>query len=140
MIKQNLYDEVNKPNHYRSHESGIEAIEVTRYMQFDLGNCWKYCMRYQDKGTPKKDLLKAVWYIKDFTKYFIDYKNDCTYIHNMPENIITLMCKVADAEPNEIIKNIFNLIIMLTTQNEIIDRKNFDNSIYELEQYANNLA
>ena len=36
---QTLEEEINKPKHYRSHESGIEAIEVTRWLNFDLGNC-----------------------------------------------------------------------------------------------------
>ena len=31
---QTLEQEVNEPKHYRSHESGIEAIEITRWLQY----------------------------------------------------------------------------------------------------------
>ena len=135
---QTLEQEVNEPKHYRSHESGIEAIEITRFMQFDLGNCWKYCMRYRDKGTPKKDLKKAIWYIKDFVKYFVNpYDNSCTYIHNVSEDVIEKMCKVIDAETLPVIKTMFEQILMLTTQNLILNKCEFDRTIYELEQFTN---
>lgn len=135
---QTLEQEVNEPKHYRSHESGIEAIEITRFMQFDLGNCWKYCMRYRDKGTPKKDLKKAVWYINDFVKYFVNpYDNGCTYVHNLTENVIEKMCKVIDAETVPEIKSMFEQILMLTTQNLILNKCEFDRTVYELEQFGN---
>lgn len=138
-MSQTLEQEVNEPIHYRSHESGIEAIVITRWLQFDLGNCWKYCMRYRDKGTPKKDLMKASWYIKDFKKYFIDYKNDSTFIHNISEEIVEKMCKVAESEPRAEIKAMFNIMIMIATVNQILDEKAFDNTIYELEKFAETL-
>ena len=127
---QTLEQEVNEPKHYRSHESNIEAIEITRWLQFDLGNCWKYCMRYRDKGTPKKDLMKALWYIKDFNKYFIDYNNDSTFIHKIPENILDKMFKVIDAEPKMEIKHMFEQILGLTVQKGSIDPKRFDTTMY----------
>ena len=71
-----LEEEVNKPSHYRSHESGIEAIEVTRCLIGDLSNAWKYAMRYDCKGTPKKDLMKLCWYLKDWYKHFLDENNN----------------------------------------------------------------
>ena len=136
---QSLEEEVNKPKHYRSHESGIEAIEVTRWLNFDLGNCWKYCMRYRDKGTPKKDLRKAVWYLVDYKEHFIDYKNDSTIIHKIPEDVITKMIAICDAEPREEIKHVFELLIMVTTQNCVLDPKLYDRTGYELEQFADSL-
>lgn len=136
---QTLEEEINKPKHYRSHESGIEAIEVTRWLDFDLGNCWKYCMRYRDKGTPKKDLGKAVWYLNDYKQHFIDYKNESTFIHKIPEEVISKMIAISDAEPREEIKRVFDLLIMLTTQNCIMDPKLYDRTGYELEQFANSL-
>ncbi|QGH80062.1 hypothetical protein SEA_NHAGOS_51 [Gordonia phage NHagos] len=39
------HDPVNKPAHYRSHASGIEAIEITRHLPFDIGNAVKYVWR-----------------------------------------------------------------------------------------------
>lgn len=136
---QTLEQEVNEPKHYRSHESGIEAIEITRWLQFDLGNCWKYCMRYRDKGTPKKDIKKAVWYIKDFKKYFIDYNNDSTFIHKIPEEIIDKMINVIECEPRIEMKHMFEQILALSTQNGILDPKTFDTTVYELEQFGETL-
>lgn len=136
---QTLEEEINKPKHYRSHESGIEAIEVTRWLNFDLGNCWKYCMRYRDKGTPKKDLGKAVWYLNDYKEHFIDYKNESIIIHKIPEEVITKMIAISDAEPREEIKHVFELLIMITTQNCVLDPKLYDRTGYELEQFVNSL-
>jgi len=42
-------DQVNHPTHYTSHPSGIEAIQVTRHMNFNLGNAMKYIWRAESK-------------------------------------------------------------------------------------------
>lgn len=59
---------VNHPPHYNNHPSGIETIEVTRHMNFNLGNAMKYIWRCGDKGNPVQDLQKAIWYINDEIK------------------------------------------------------------------------
>lgn len=58
-------DMVNSPPHYTSHPSGIEPIEITRHMNFNLGNVIKYVMRAPYKGNELQDLEKAAWYLKD---------------------------------------------------------------------------
>ena len=57
-------DPIN-PSHYRRHPSGIECIEVTRHLNFNVGNAIKYLWRYQDKGDPVENLKKAQWYLDD---------------------------------------------------------------------------
>lgn len=57
-------DPIN-PSHYRRHPSGIECIEVTRHMNFNVGNAIKYLWRYMDKGDPVENLKKAQWYLDD---------------------------------------------------------------------------
>lgn len=57
------HDPVNRPKHYTSHPSGIECIQITEHMSFNLGNAVKYLWRADEKGTPITDLEKAVWYI-----------------------------------------------------------------------------
>lgn len=136
---QTLEQEVNEPKHYRSHESGIEAIEVTRWLQFDLGNCWKYCMRYRDKGTPKKDLKKALWYINDFNEHYIDYNNDSTFIHKIPDDIVTLMCNIIEAEPSPVIKAMFEQLLGISTQNGIMDPAAYKKAVDGLKEYAETL-
>lgn len=61
-------DVVNKPSHYRQHPSGVECIEITRHMSFNLGNAVKYIWRADEKGNAIQDLEKAVWYLQDEIK------------------------------------------------------------------------
>ena len=86
-----------------------------------------------------KDLGKAVWYLNDYKDHFIDYKNESTIIHKIPEEVITKMIAISDAEPREEIKHVFELLIMITTQNCVLDPKLYDRTGYELEQFANSL-
>jgi hypothetical protein len=61
-----MSDPVNHPDHYKSHPSGIEAIQVTQYMNFCLGNAIKYIWRAGIKNPEKtvEDLQKAIWYLQ----------------------------------------------------------------------------
>jgi len=61
-------DLVNNPKHYTSHPSGIEAIEVTRWMTYNLGNVVKYVWRSELKGNNVQDLEKAQFYLNDEIK------------------------------------------------------------------------
>lgn len=56
-------DTVNHPTHYTSHPSGIECIQVTEHMGFNLGNAVKYIWRADLKADAVEDLQKARWYI-----------------------------------------------------------------------------
>lgn len=57
-------DMINHPPHYTAHPSGIECIEITEHMGFNLGNAVKYIWRADLKADAIEDLKKAVWYIK----------------------------------------------------------------------------
>ena len=61
-------DPVNKPEHYTT--GGIEAIDAIEssmspegFADYLKGNILKYLWRYQHKGKPAQDLLKARWYL-----------------------------------------------------------------------------
>lgn len=66
---------VNHPSHYTWLKDlcGIEVIDITRHMDFDLGNAIKYILRngkkheegYEDIDKAIEDLKKAIWYIND---------------------------------------------------------------------------
>lgn len=58
-----MTDNVNHPPHYTSHPSGVECIQVTEHMGFNLGNAVKYIWRADLKGDGTEDLKKAAWYI-----------------------------------------------------------------------------
>lgn len=59
-----MNDVVNNPKHYTSHPSGIECIQITEHMGFNLGNAVKYIWRCDLKKDDIEDLKKAIWYIE----------------------------------------------------------------------------
>lgn len=58
-----MSDKVNRPEHYTSHPSGIECIQVVEHMSFNLGNAVKYLWRFEYKNGIE-DLKKAKWYLE----------------------------------------------------------------------------
>lgn len=58
-----MTDNVNHPQHYTSHPSGVECIDVVEHMSFNLGNAIKYIWRADKKGNALEDLRKAAWYV-----------------------------------------------------------------------------
>jgi hypothetical protein len=58
------HDPVNHPKHYTNHPSGIECIQITEHMGFNLGNAIKYIWRSDLKNDAIEDLKKAVWYVQ----------------------------------------------------------------------------
>ena len=67
-LEKQINDPVNHPAHYTGHPSGIECIEITRHMGFNLGNALKYIWRADHKGNALEDLKKARWYLDDEIK------------------------------------------------------------------------
>lgn len=74
----NSNDRVNHPPHYTwlKELCDIEVIDITRHMDFDLGNAIKYILRQghkseqgmSDKEKAIEDLKKAVFYLNDKIK------------------------------------------------------------------------
>lgn len=74
-IKDSSNDRVNHPSHYNWLKKlcGIEVIDITRHMNFNLGNVIKYVLRsshkseqgMSDKQKQIEDLKKARFYIDD---------------------------------------------------------------------------
>ena len=73
-----MSDRVNHPSHYTwlKELCGVEVIDITRHMDFCLGNAVKYILRQGHKteegmtDTDKaiEDLEKAIWYLNDKIK------------------------------------------------------------------------
>lgn len=61
---QKRSDPISHPPHYTSHPSGIECIQITEHMGFNLGNAVKYIWRSDLKNSAIEDLKKAAWYIQ----------------------------------------------------------------------------
>lgn len=64
------FDVINKAQHYNLHPSGIEAIEVCRYLTGDWFNVFKYVFRAGHKNG-REDLEKALYYAEDALKHHI---------------------------------------------------------------------
>lgn len=68
-------DMVNHPSHYTwlKELCGVEVIDITRHLDFDLGNAIKYILRaghkseqgYNNIEKEIEDLQKALFYIND---------------------------------------------------------------------------
>lgn len=78
-----MNDAVNHPQHYQS-ETGIECIDVVRWMSFNLGNAVKYLWRAGQKGSAIEDLRKAIWYITDEQKRFAAHEEYWTLVTERP--------------------------------------------------------
>ena len=71
-------DRVNHPSHYTwlKDKCGIEVLDITRHMNFNLGNSIKYILRsghkseegMSDKQKQIEDLKKAIFYLNDEIK------------------------------------------------------------------------
>ena len=74
-VEETNEEKVNHPSHYTwlKELCGIEVIDITRHMDFDLGNAIKYILRcghkeelgYSNKEKTIEDLKKAIFYIND---------------------------------------------------------------------------
>jgi len=58
-----MSDNVNHPKHYTEHPSGVECIQITEHMNFNVGNTVKYLWRADLKNDALEDLRKAQWYL-----------------------------------------------------------------------------
>lgn len=83
--KEQKTDNVNHPPHYTwlKELCGIEVIDITRHMNFCLGNAIKYILRaghkkdssLTDTDKQVEDLNKAIWYIQDEIKRITEFNN-----------------------------------------------------------------
>lgn len=132
---------INHPSHYCDHKSGIETITITRYLNCDCANAWKYCMRYLAKvktqpehATPRQDLGKAIFYLNDFLAHFVDGSGNVSSIDYITPEVVDRMTKVAEVEEVKEVQNIFTDIISMTVAREI-DMIKIADDIAALEKY-----
>ena len=66
-----MVDNINHPIHYTSSkaecprcERTIEQIDITRHLNFNIGNVIKYVWRHERKNGIE-DLKKAIWYLNN---------------------------------------------------------------------------
>jgi hypothetical protein len=72
-----MHDPVNSPKHYISHPSGVDCIQITEHMSFNLGNAIKYIWRADLKADAMEDLRKARWYIEREIQKRTNHETEC---------------------------------------------------------------
>lgn len=55
-------DPIN-PQHYKSHPTGMECIDIIEHFSLNIGTAIKYLWRCCLKGSTIEDLKKARWYV-----------------------------------------------------------------------------
>ena len=117
-------DNVNHPSHYNDHPSNVETIEIARELPFDLGNAWKYLMRFRYKGKLVEDMEKAVWYLNDYFNNMYNkagehvkaikqqmYLNNEQFEDDLKHNKVTeMMLRVINAEKDEYVRAALEMI------------------------------
>lgn len=74
-LQMDYGDGINHPPHYCESKAkcreghSIECIDITRHLNFNIGNAIKYLWRCDHKGAALDDLKKAAWYIDDEIKW-----------------------------------------------------------------------
>lgn len=91
MTTDKKIDHLN-PDHYKKHPSGLECREITTYLNFNLGNAWKYQWRGGKKPNQPliRDLGKTRWYLQadiDFRKTHEDQELEIF----LPEGVMEKM-------------------------------------------------
>lgn len=64
-----MSDSINHPPHYAGIDVTIECIDLTRHLNFQLGNAIKYLWRAGKKGGKEQeieDFKKSAWYLQDY--------------------------------------------------------------------------
>jgi len=119
MERSKEFDVVERPKHYNSHPSGLEAIDICEHLSFNLGNAVKYLWRAGQKGDLIEDLEKALWYIKREYE-LLDLEGEIGTSDNtgrspaMTKLIVrVLMRKVIASDPESLLAEIFNDSIVL---------------------------
>jgi hypothetical protein len=57
-------DVIENPSHYTWLPSGVEPIDISEHLSFNLGTVVNYVVRSGHKGNPVQDLKKARWHLE----------------------------------------------------------------------------
>lgn len=92
-----MTDNVNQPKHYCSHASGIECLQITELLPFNLGSALKYLWRKGLKWDENEDVKKAIFYLrrqaelnKEPTYTSFEYNKLDVYLQKLRETDDTL--------------------------------------------------
>lgn len=98
--------DIINPAHYKGHPSGVECIDVSRFLGFSLGNAFKYVYRAGQKGPALDDYRKAVWYVDDWAACPMPIDPQCQ----------APLVRVMFHEPHALRKVFFNELLFLVSE------------------------
>lgn len=90
------FDTINKAQHYNSHPSGVECIDVARHLTGAWFNAFKYVFRAEHKNG-RQDLEKALYYINDAHEHYTPMR----YTTVWPLTVYADLEKIIMAETGE---------------------------------------
>lgn len=67
--------EVDHPKHYNTGKIEVIDFVEDQKLGFNDGNAVKYIARHSHKGTPIKDIEKAIWYLN---RHLLNLKKEST--------------------------------------------------------------
>lgn len=136
------YDPVNHPKHYTSHPSGIEIIEVTSWLNFDLGNAVKYFSRFKHKKYPREDFRKGIWYFKHYievmqfdTHVTAGLRNYAYYLKATDlriETLINNLTTLLNYESLESVKSFYSVLIQMIKHSDLVGENDESGPSFEL--------
>ncbi len=83
-------DDAINPRHYSVHPSGVQCIEISRWLSADLAQAFQYVWRCGQKDDPVQDLKKAIWFIEDEMSINNDDKHTINYL-KIGQNITNVL-------------------------------------------------
>jgi hypothetical protein len=140
MTDQEMNANVNHPTHYTDNKTGYEVIIPKRCLCSDLADPFKYVSRRELKGVPRQDILKSVWYLRDYIAHpKIPYT--CTDNKEIPE-LLYIITRFAECEPVPAIKSVYGAIHAIVYKyflDKVIDTRILSSIVDSLETYAKTL-
>jgi len=88
---------VDGPDHYLSHPSGVEPVDIVEWLSSSLANVIEYVWRAPYKGDYKKDMTKALWYAEREEARLRLHQGDVRILV-LSTPVVKRMRKVIDAE------------------------------------------
>lgn len=98
--------DIINPAHYKGHPSGVECINVSRFLGSSLGNAFKYVFRAGQKGPALDDYRKALWYVDDWADCPMPIDPQCQ----------APLVQVMFHEPDALRKAFFNELLFLVSE------------------------
>ena len=105
-----MTETINHPKHYNTHPSMVECIDLIEWLGTNRGSAVKYLWRKDDKGKPKQDADKALWFTSREVQRLKKYRLHWSFCDEIPTEIEAAFEKWKAFEPDGWRKDVVCLI------------------------------